>query len=155
MKLHILEEHQILPAPPEEVWNFFATPANLNEITPPDMGFRPLSGDGEPMFAGQIITYKIAVFPGIWWSWVTEISAVEPGRYFIDEQRSGPYCFWQHLHRFEATPEGHTRMLDRVHYALPFGILGEIPHRLFVREKLRHIFAFRRKTLEETFGAAG
>ncbi|NNC88238.1 MAG: SRPBCC family protein [Akkermansiaceae bacterium] len=152
MKIHVLEDEQVLPVPPEEAWAFFSDVRNLDEITPDDMGFKTeySSGDG-PVHPGQIIVHRVKVAPLVWLRWVTEIKVVDPGRAFVDEQRAGPYRFWHHRHSFEAT-EGGTLMKDLVHYAMPLGPLGAIPHALFVRKKLESIFRFRREMLERRFG---
>lgn len=151
MQIHRFEQIQILPITLDDAWAFFSDPRNLNEMTPPDLEFRTLSGDDETMFAGQIIVHRIQLLPLIWANWVTEIVEVSDRHYFIDEQRSGPYRFWHHLHRFE-TVAGGVRMLDRVHYALPFHPFSAPAHPLLVRPKLESIFAYRRRHLEQRFG---
>jgi ligand-binding SRPBCC domain-containing protein len=154
MKIHRLERTLIVPITLEEAWEFFSDPRNLDELTPDDMPFEITGGAGEPMFVGQVITYRIQIFPGIWKTWVTEITAVEDRSYFIDDQRFGPYKLWHHLHRFEAVSEGKAvKMFDRVTYALPFGPFGEIAHAVFVRDKLKSIFDYREKAMVEKFGA--
>jgi ligand-binding SRPBCC domain-containing protein len=45
-------------------------------------------------------------------------------------------------------------MIDQVDYALPFGILGQIVHPIIVENKLKEIFDFRYKKVEELFGKA-
>ena len=135
----------------EEAWRFFSSPRNLDEITPAELGFKIESCRSDVMHEGQIITYKVMVFPGVWVPWVTEIKAVEEGTSFIDEQRFGPYGFWHHRHLFEPI-EGGVRMTDLVHYGLPFYPFGELAHGLIVRPKLERIFSFRRKVLAERFG---
>ena len=45
-------------------------------------------------------------------------------------------------------------MKDRVYYAVGFGPFGALAHALFVGRKVRWIFDFRRKMLEERFGTA-
>ncbi|MCB1090685.1 MAG: SRPBCC family protein [Verrucomicrobiae bacterium] len=151
MKLHRFEQSQTLPLSLDEAWAFFSDPRNLDAMTPPELKFRTLSGDDEPMHAGQIIIHQIQIVPLIWTNWVTEIVEVAERAYFIDEQRSGPYRFWHHLHRFEAVPGG-VRMLDRVHYALPFHPFSAPAQSWFVRPRIRDIFAFRRQFLENRFG---
>lgn len=151
MIIHTLEQEQRLPLTLEEAWEFFSSPRNLDAITPPELGFRIVSLPGERMYEGQIITYRVKIAPGLWLPWVTEIKAVEEGRAFVDEQRFGPYRFWHHRHRFEEIPGG-VVMTDLVHYALPFGPLGNLVHRCFVRRKLRRIFEFRREILQRRFG---
>jgi ligand-binding SRPBCC domain-containing protein len=149
--IHTLEQTQFLPIGIEEAWGFFSRPANLEEITPDDMGFKTVYQAGEIMYEGQIIEHRVMVFPGIWLPWVTEIKTVIKGRSFVDEQRFGPYKFWHHLHSFEET-EGGVLMKDLVHYALPLWPFGEIGHGIFVRPKLERIFGFRKEILEKRFG---
>lgn len=153
MKLHQLRQEQILLISITEAWEFFSTPSNLEAITPDDMKFEILSKiKGEKAYAGQIINYKVQPFSGIKLRWTTEISQCVEGKYFVDEQRFGPYAFWHHKHFFYPHKDG-TRMVDIVDYGLPFGILGNLVHSLFVRKKLESIFAHRYKVLEQRFNA--
>ncbi len=151
MKIHTLEQEQLLPMSIGEAWEFFSKPGNLDEITPGDLGFQITSSPAERMFEGQIITYRVRIMPMVWVPWVTEIKAVDEPHSFIDEQRFGPYRFWHHRHHFEAVSGG-VLMTDKVHYALPFGPLGTLAHILFVRRKLEWIFGYRRRVLEDRFG---
>jgi ligand-binding SRPBCC domain-containing protein len=100
-------------------------------------------------YAGQIITYKIQVFPAIKVSWVTELTVVDAPHFFIDEQRFGPYAKWHHEQFFESLGKETTLMHDKITYKMPFGILGYVVHELLVRKKLRTIFSFRRKIIDE------
>jgi ligand-binding SRPBCC domain-containing protein len=154
MTLHTLEQEQSLPIPLAEAWDFFSSPANLDAITPDDLGFKITSPPAGRMFDGQIITYRVRIAPLIHVTWVTEIKCVEHGRAFVDEQRFGPYKFWHHRHEFEEAPGG-VLMRDKVHYALPFGPFGAIAHALFVRRKLEWIFNSRRQLLAQRFNRQG
>ena len=151
MKLHRLETEQWLPLGIQEAWDFFSMPENLDRITPPDMSFEILTGAGERTFAGQIISYKIRPLLNIPMRWVTEITQSENGKYFVDEQRFGPYKFWHHLHEFEKTENG-TLIKDKVNYSLPFGLFGNIAHSIYVKKKLAEIFGYRKRILTEKFG---
>ncbi len=108
-----------------------------------------LSG-GEKMYAGQIIRYKLRPIPGIPESWTTEITHVKEPDFFVDEQRFGPYALWHHQHHFKEV-EGGVEMIDEVNYAIPLGVLGRFAHWLFVGKKVKSIFAYRYKVLEERF----
>ena len=107
--------------------------------------------DGETMYPGQIITYTLTPILGIRVKWMTEITHVKEGHYFVDEQRFGPYKLWHHKHTFVETPTG-TEMYDEVNYVIPFGFLGTIAHGLFVRKRIEDIFKYRTKVVEELFG---
>ena len=150
MGSYILNRTQRLPISLDEAWDFFSSPNNLENITPPDVSFRQLS-PAEKMYAGQIIRYYISPVLGIPLFWMTEITHVQDKVYFVDEQRFGPYAFWHHKHFFKEIPGG-IEMTDVVDYKLPLGILGNIAHAIFVRKKLEGIFEYRNKVLEEKFG---
>ena len=151
MKLHTIATKQNLPISLEEAWNFIANPKNLEIITPKSMGFKTISGDEREMFAGQIIHYYITPLFGIKLQWVTEITHIQDKKFFVDEQRFGPYNFWHHKH-FLKEISGGVEMEDIVHYKVPMGILGQLAHPFLVKPKLDEIFAFRRKKLVELFG---
>jgi len=82
---------------------------------------------------------------------MTEITHVSEGKYFIDEQRFGPYQFWHHQHHFKAVSRG-TAMNDILTYGLPFGPLGQMANSIFVANKVEEIFEFRRRKVIELFG---
>ena len=151
MKLYSIHTKQNLAISLEEAWNFIANPKNLEVITPKSMGFKTLSGDEKEMFAGQIIHYHITPLFGIKLQWVTEITHVQNQKFFVDEQRFGPYAFWHHKHFLKEIPGG-VEMEDIVHYKVPMGILGQLVHPFLVKPKLDEIFAFRQKKLVELFG---
>jgi ligand-binding SRPBCC domain-containing protein len=150
-KIYRLQYEQVLNTSMENAWTFFSRAENLEKITPSYMRFDVTSPEtGKPVYAGQIITYVIRPVLGIPLNWMTEITHVVEGKYFIDEQRKGPYGLWHHQHHFEMVPEG-VKMTDIVHYSLPLGILGRIAHALFVQRQLRDIFAFRKSAVEQLF----
>lgn len=145
-----LRREQFIPAEPDRVWDFFATPVNLNELTPPEVKFEILDEAPAKMFAGQIIRYRISPLPGLWLNWVTEISRVEAGALFVDEQRAGPYKLWHHEHRFVAE-KGGVRMFDHVTYEVGWGPFGWVAEKLWVGRQLRRIFDYRFQRVAEIF----
>ena len=151
LKIYQIKTKQKLPISSKEAWQFLSNPNNLAEITPKYMNFKILSGADRPIFAGQIIQYKVTPVLGITLKWVTEITHVKENEYFVDEQRFGPYSLWHHKH-FIKKINGGIEMEDIVDYKIPFGILGQIAHPLFVKNKLRQIFKFREKKLIKLFG---
>lgn len=152
MTLFTLETRQLFSADINELWRFLADPKNLKVITPHSMNFEVISGGDCEMFAGQLIQYKVTVLPAIRVRWLTEITHLEQGRYFVDEQRAGPYRFWQHQHRISAVPGG-TLMEDQVSYGLWGGPLAYLLNTVVIQPKLKEIFEFRQKELARRFGA--
>ena len=151
MKIYQLKTKQKLPISVDKACSFLSDPNNLKEITPEKMNFRILSGADRPIYAGQIIQYKVTPMLGITTKWVTEITHVKDKEYFVDEQRFGPYSLWHHKH-FIKKIEGGVEMEDVVDYKVPFGILGQIAHVLFVKNKLKQIFKYRENKLNKLFG---
>lgn len=150
MYLQRLERQQHLYGDLAKIWAFFADPANLEKITPEWMHFDIRSGHKSPMFPGQILSYRIQAIAGIPMTWITEITHVDEGRFFVDEQRFGPYAFWHHLHRFTPCDKG-LLMEDCVHYALPLDPLSR-PFHPFIRKKLEAVFDFREHAVAALFG---
>jgi ligand-binding SRPBCC domain-containing protein len=152
MGIHTIEQTQFFAVDIETLWDFITSPANLQKITPGDLSFEITSKDAvEKIYPGKIITYKISPFPGIKFNWITEITHIQHGQFFIDEQRSGPYAIWHHEHHL-APVAGGVNMIDKIYYKVPGGILGDLINVLWVRKKLRHIFEFRRQKLSFIFG---
>jgi ligand-binding SRPBCC domain-containing protein len=145
MKLHVLSRRQWVSAGREEVFAFFENAYNLSQITPPAMQFRIINPLPIMMREGTLIDYAIRL--GLMLvRWTTLITRYEAGTEFVDVQLKGPYSYWHHHHEF-CSRDGGTEIVDTVHYALPFGILGEVVHSLFVRRALDRIFDYREEAI--------
>ena len=145
-----LVREQLVPRKLEDVFSFFARAENLQTLTPEWLNFRILRVDPQPMRAGTRISYSLRVH-GISVRWTSEIVEWDPPHRFVDVQTRGPYKLWRHTHRFQADGEG-TRITDEVLYALPFGVLGRVAHRLVVRSDVEKIFAYRQAQISSLFG---
>lgn len=151
-KVYSFKTIQKIPVSLDKAWDFFSDPANLETITPDNMGFKTISKfHGDTMYAGQLIEYRVSPVLGIPLYWMTEITHVVDKKFFVDEQRFGPYSLWHHQHHFKVI-EGGIEMTDIVHYKLPLWFLGNIANGIFVKKKLEGIFDFRYKKVEELFG---
>ncbi len=149
--IYRIYQEQILPISIEEAWNFFATPKNLNEVTPSELDFKVLSPFPDKMYEGLIIQYRIKPMINIPLNWCTEITHIKEMDYFVDEQRKGPYKMWHHEHHFSVVPGG-VLMKDILFYDIGMGILGNIAGKLFVHKKVRAIFNYRFNALKDYFG---
>lgn len=139
-----------LDAPLERVWRFYDTIETLFKLTPPGVHAR-LEGDPEPMRVGVIYSLRLRRF-GLPLRWEARIIAYDPPRLFVDEQvpGKGPFRAWQHQHLFQALAAERTRLTDRITYELPFGPLGWLADRLFVRRELDRMFAYRHRITRES-----
>jgi ligand-binding SRPBCC domain-containing protein len=141
-RIHTLRREQVLDAPPEAVFAFFADPFNLEAITPPLLRFAVVTPGPIAMGVGTFIQYRLRLH-GLPLRWDTLIQAWEPPRRFVDVQVRGPYRLWHHTHELEPVDGARTRMRDTVRYELGFGPFGELAHRALVRRDLEAIFAYR------------
>jgi ligand-binding SRPBCC domain-containing protein len=138
----------VLPAPLPDAFAFFADAWNLERITPPWLNFRIRTPRPVVMAEGVELEYEI-VLHGLPIPWRTRIDVWEPGVRFVDRQSVGPYHWWRHEHRFEATADG-TRVSDHVEYLPRFRWLTSG----LVHRDVSRIFAFRRAQLLAIFAQA-
>lgn len=148
--MHILKQEQLIPAPIKEVWKFFSSPYNLSKITPANLGFSIKNNPPSEIYPGLFITYTVSPLLSIPMTWVTEITHVENKKYFVDEQRVGPYKIWHHEHFFEAVGEK-TLIKDLIHYKIGYGPLDLIINSLVVKPQLNEIFSYRKTAVETLY----
>jgi ligand-binding SRPBCC domain-containing protein len=149
----LLERDQLIPAPRDRVFPFFADAHNLERITPRALRFRILTPGPIAMRQGAVIDYHLSL-SGVPFHWRTVIEAWDPPDRFVDVQTKGPYKLWRHTHTFEEVGND-TRTSARVEYELPFGPLGALVDRLFVARQLVSIFAYRQKVVAGLFEGKG
>ena len=151
MKIYYYKTEQFLSTDINTAWNFFSSAKNLARITPPELDFNILTAlDEKDIYQGMLIEYTIRPLFGILLNWQTQILTIKKPEMFIDKQLKGPYKIWEHSHEFIQTEKG-VLMKDSVKYLLPFGILGNIAHSLFVRRKIERIFNYRKQVLNKIF----
>ena len=149
MRIHVLErQQQRIELPLAEVFPFYADAANLERITPPWLGFEVTTPAPIEMKFGALIEYRLRLH-GIPVRWRTRIEEWSPPHRFVDAQLSGPYSLWHHTHTFRPDGDGATILGDRVRYATPFGLAGELARTLFVKQDLDRIFDYRRDAVAE------
>ena len=151
MRIYTLHTKQQLPISKQQAWDFLSDPNNLKIITPENMRFVIKSGADRPIYPGQIIHYSVTPLLGIKTKWVSEITQVKMGSYFVDQQLFGPYALWHHKHFINEIPGG-IEIEDIIDYKVPFGWLGQLLHPILVKPKLDEIFKHRKLKLIELFG---
>lgn len=132
-----------IPAPVSVVFEFHKRPDALERISPPwervEMIERPAALQ---LGARTVIRVGIGPFKRLW---VAEVVQYIENELFADIQRSGPFAYWYHRHRFEHGKRDTTIYTDEVDYALPFGFLGGILSPLMVAPRLERMFDYRHR----------
>src|SRR5688572_20451857 len=138
-KIHFLQRKQHLPIEQDLAWAFLSNPANLLEISPPwmqmsDETFTP----AKTVYPGMLILLRMKLPGGFPSRVVTQITHIDAPNYFIDEQKKGPFAFFHHQHSLTPIENG-VELTDTLHYALPFGFLGDLANSLMVRRELERM----------------
>jgi ligand-binding SRPBCC domain-containing protein len=147
MRTYLLKRELWIARPRDDVFEFFSNAANLEQLTPPWLNFRMLTPTPLEIKVGARIDYQIRwrVVPI---KWRSEIVEWDPPQRFTDLQLQGPYALWRHTHSFYEA-HGGTRVVDKVQYALPLGLIGNVMHELKVRRDLETIFDYRAQRICE------
>jgi ligand-binding SRPBCC domain-containing protein len=129
-----------------EVAAFHDDPVSLAAITPPPVRVTIQRFD-KPVRAGSKVIFRLSVGPiGVTWDGM--IAEYVEQQYFRDVQNSGPFGAWSHTHSFVAEADG-TRVIDRVEYEPPLGLIGKLIDPILVKPSLMYMFNYRaRKTRE-------
>jgi ligand-binding SRPBCC domain-containing protein len=136
----------VLAHPIAGVFDFLSLPANLIEVTPPEFNVRLVEGPQRLHLGARIVLQ--ARRWGFAHRLVSEVTAFEPNRLLVDEQREGPFPKWVHTHLLEAVPGG-TRMTDRIEFEAPGGMLGFLLTADTIASELQEMFAYRERRLHE------
>lgn len=166
---------QWVPYPVEQVFDFFAIPANLPHlmpagqapridaasiVPPPPASSRPETASGSNSAAGigSRLTLSFLPFPHAPFRvrWEAEIIEFTWDEHFCDRQLKGPFAYWKHCHYvWPLTQQGiqGTAIADDLEYELPFGVAGTIANRIFVRRQIERTFAFRQGQLTRIMAA--
>jgi len=142
MSEQLLERAQRVEVPIERAFDLYGDARNLEPMTPPWLHFEVTNPGEIEMRAGALLEYRLRLH-GVPIRWRTRIEVWEPPHRFVDVQLRGPYSLWEHTHLFEAGGESETTIRDRVRYEIPFGPIGALADRLFVRRDLKRIFDYR------------
>lgn len=163
------ETSQWVPFTVEEVFAFFAVPANLPLLmppehqtrieelhlqTPPPAPFDAIILEGVRNIAagvGSEIAISFRPFPllPLRLNWTARVFEFKWNSHFVDEMVHGP--FKQMLHRHSVTAEARsgvtgTVVTDQVEYVIPGGAIGNVTDPQ-VRAQMEKGFAFRQKRL--------
>jgi ligand-binding SRPBCC domain-containing protein len=140
------ETTTLLRCSPAAVFDFLARPANLLAVTPPSYGMTLVEGPERLHLGAKVILQGRRW--GVSQRIVSFITAFEPNRRMTDEQHQGPLRKWVHEHFLEEAESG-TRMIDRVEFETPGGLLGFVLTNHRIEKELIELFAYRESRFRE------
>jgi hypothetical protein len=107
----------IIPATPEQLWDFHADVRNMPKILPPGQHLREVEGDPAAE-KGNTFRLHLKLY-GLKIRWEIRWKEARRPELLWDEMLRGPFEVFSHQHRFEPVTETTTRLIDDVTYALP------------------------------------
>lgn len=94
---------------------------------------------------GEQVTWRAWHF-GLPLHMTSRISRMVHSDSFTDEQVSGPFKFFRHVHEFSDSG-GVTTMVDRIDFAAPLGPLGLLAEKLFLARYMKRLIESRNRHL--------
>lgn len=140
---------RVIRAKPEQVFAASLDPA-LHVESMERYGETMVAGpEGGAFTEGSTVTWRARHF-GIQFRLSTIVFDIDPPHRFCDRQTRGPFGAFHHEHVFTEHPDG-TLMRDTVTFRSPFGPIGRIVDRLFMREYMRRLIDERNDMISALF----
>ncbi|PTQ99556.1 ligand-binding SRPBCC domain-containing protein [Mucilaginibacter yixingensis] len=137
----------IIKAPVQTVFDLSRN-IDLHATTMQHTGEQAVAGTTTGLIGlNETVTWRARHF-GLMLSLTTKITAMENPHQFTDEQVRGPFKRLHHVHRFEQTGGGGTRMIDEFQFESPCGWLGRLTDRLILKRYLTRLLQHRNEVIK-------
>ena len=140
----IFEETVLLPIAREVLFDFLSRPANVAKISDPGLGLKFSQAPEVVALGSRIVIHMVTM--GQVQTATHEISTFTRPDLIVEVQLEGPMKSWRHEHRFEEV-DGQTRMIDRIEYTRPGGIIGLLLSEARLTDMLEENFFQREQNL--------
>lgn len=132
---------RVVPVPADRLFAWHERPGAFERLSPPWADVRVVERTGG-IRDGDRTVLEMRKGP-IRRRWVAVHKEYVPGVQFADEQASGPFASWLHVHRVRS--EGHSSSVleDAISYRLPLGPVGERLLAGAARRELERLFRYR------------
>lgn len=139
-----------LACPVAAAFEIASRPEGIKQISPPTMGLFFVSAPEQYALDARI-QFKVQAM-GLVREIVHSITAFDEPHSFVEEQVEGPFQAWIHEHVFEPTDAGGVRVIDRIRFKPPGGVVGLIMNASKILENLEEGFDYRHDQLERMLG---
>lgn len=131
---------------PDRLWEWHVSEGAFERLAPPWMPMRFDSGTDFPGEDGEV-AFAVRSF-GVWLPWRARIEEVREPVSFADEQVSGPFREWRHVHTIGESESGGSVLTDDVRYRLPAVGAWNPWARRFARREIERLFSFRNRRMQ-------
>ncbi len=128
-----------------DVWKFYTNIKHLEIVSPKEIKLNILQTSDEVLKEGTVagISGKL-IIAAKWYSKITYFGEYQYVDEMIqDENSMPPFRKWKHTHIFKEIDSCKTKVIDKIEFTLPFGLLGNILD-FYIVLKLRKIFEYRK-----------
>ena len=147
----LFETSVAIACPPEKAWDFLVRPANLQLITPPDVGLHLVEAP-EVLELGSKLLFKVQGWGQVQ-QFLHEITAFEANRQLSEKMVKGLFGRWVHDHVLSTNANGEAVVTDRIDFEPPAGLLGFLVTKKKILEYLEDGFDHRQKQLKKLLAA--
>jgi len=78
----------------------------------------------------------------------TVVTELKRPDYFIDEQVAGDFAMMKHEHYFKEVENG-TLMIDQFHFESPYGRLGALVNKIYLRRYMQKLLELRNEEIKQ------
>lgn len=134
----------------EKVWLFYTDLKHLEIISPSDIKLHLIESTDKILKKGTVACfYGRIIISAQWCSKITFFEKYE----YVDEMiqkgnKRPPFRLWSHRHTFNETDDRKTRVVDKIEFELPFGLVGKLLE-YYIELKLLKIFKHREQATKK------
>ncbi|MBM3995170.1 MAG: hypothetical protein FJ303_13610 [Planctomycetes bacterium] len=135
--------------PLPELFAYLTQTKNLKQLTPPELNLELVTAP-ELLTLGSRLVWKGRRW-GISQEITQQVVTFEVDKLIVTKQTEGPLALWVYASQFAVSEKG-TRIVEKIEYDPPGGLLGFIVTADSLRKDFDKLLAFREKKLREMFG---
>ena len=134
----------------EKVWVFYTDLKHLEIISPSDIKLHLIESTHKTLKKGTVACfYGKLIISAQWCSKITFFEKYE----YVDEMiqkgnKRPPFRLWSHTHTFNEIDDRKTRVVDKIVFELPFGLVGKLLE-FYIELKLLKIFKHREQATKK------
>lgn len=147
----LIEVSYVIPATVPQVYDCLTQPQNLARLLSPLLEVEWQSGGEEGLKRGSEILLTMTRYH-LSQQVRLRVEDVVPEQTLTYRQTLGLFAYWLHTMKFQPVENNETRVLDRVEYELPMGILGHLASDLWVRRDIERLLRHRLRVAADLFG---
>jgi len=136
-----------IKAAPEIVFDLSRS-IDLHKISTEQTNEEAIAGKTSGLIGmNESVTWRAKHF-GVYQNLTSKITEFEQPNYFVDEMQEGAFKAFTHEHHFREL-NGGTLMTDVFVYQSPFGFLGKLADKLFLKKYMTQLLKERNRVVKE------